>query len=165
MSGRTRRNARKLCGGLIGGAELRNRFLTSRIDREHAVETGDLEDLRDVAVAAHERELAVVRAQPLDAADEHPEGGRVDEGRIAEVDDDVLAALADHLEELLLELRSRVEIDLPGERNDVGVVSQLLRLDIEVHSSPGIEYGGRSGSARSLTTEGRPDRAKGLDPL
>ena len=36
-----------------------------------------------------------------------------------EVDDDFLAALPDHLEQLLLELRRRVEVDLAGERDDV----------------------------------------------
>jgi hypothetical protein len=85
------------------------------VDREDPVETGDLEDLRDVPVAADERELAVVRAKTLHAPHEHPERGRVDERRVGEVHDDVLAALPDHLEKLLLELRRRVEIDLARE--------------------------------------------------
>src|SRR4029079_6979619 len=106
-----------------------------RIDREDPVETRDLEDLRDVPVAADERELAVVRAQPLHAADENAEGGRVDERRVRGVDDDVLAALPDHLEQLLLELGRRVEVDLARERDDVTVVAQLLGLDVEVHAS------------------------------
>src|SRR5207302_6743876 len=127
-SGRTRRKSRKLCGRLIGGAKLRDRFLACRIDREHAIEAGDLEDLRDVAVATDERKLAVVRPQPLDTADKHAEGRGIDEGRVAEVDDDVLPAFADHLEELLLELRGCVEVDLAGESNDVRVLSQLLGL-------------------------------------
>src|SRR5207247_68477 len=44
-------------------------FVPGRVDREDAVEARDLEDLRDVAVAADERELAVVLAQALHAAD------------------------------------------------------------------------------------------------
>src|SRR6185437_2390314 len=95
-------------------------LVAGRVDREDAVETGDLEDLRDVPVAADKRELAVVRAEPLHAADEDAERRGVDERRVAEVDDDLLAALADHLEQLLLELRRRVEIDLAGERDHVG---------------------------------------------
>src|SRR5207248_5900917 len=47
----------------------------------------------------------------------------------AEVDDDLLPALADHLEQLLLELGRRVEVDLAGQRDHVGVSAQLLRLD------------------------------------
>src|SRR6266545_4743704 len=42
-----------------------------RVDREHAVEAGDLEDLRNVAIAADDREPAALLAQPLDPADQH----------------------------------------------------------------------------------------------
>src|SRR5262245_60756892 len=49
------------------------------VDREDLVESRDLEDLRDVPVAADERDLAAVRAEPLDAPDQHAEGRRVDE--------------------------------------------------------------------------------------
>src|SRR5262249_51254821 len=76
------------------------------------------------------------RPQALDAADEDSERGRVDERRAAEVDDDVLAALSDHLEQLLLELGRRVEVDLAGERDDICVAAELLGLDVEVHADP-----------------------------
>src|SRR5438093_2970979 len=75
-------------------------LLTAAVDREHAVEAGDLEDLGDVPVAADERQLAVVRPQALDASHEHAERRRVDERGVAEVDDDVRGALGDHLEAL-----------------------------------------------------------------
>ena len=116
-----------------GGAELLDRLVARRVDGEHPVETGDLEDLRDVAVAAHERQLAVARPQPLDPADEYAERRRVDEGRVGEVDDHLLRALADHVEQLLLELGRRVEVDLARQRDDVCVALDLLRLDVEVH--------------------------------
>jgi hypothetical protein len=92
--------------------------------------------LRDVAVAADERQLPVIRPKALDAPDEHAERRRVDEGRVREVDDDVLPALRDHVEQLLLELGRRVEVDLARQRDDVRVVAQLLRLDVEVHPLP-----------------------------
>src|SRR3954453_6889259 len=111
--------------------DLRDGFVAGRVNGEHTVESGDLEDLRDVAVAADERELAVVRAEALDPADEHAERRRVDEGRVAEVDDDLLAALPDHLEQLLLELRRGVEVDFAREGDDVRIVAQLLGLDVE----------------------------------
>src|SRR6202008_4136954 len=79
-------------------------LLARRVDREDAVEAGDLEDLRDVAVAADERKLPLVRSQPLDPADQDAERRRVDEGRVREVDDYVLRAVPDHVQELLLEL-------------------------------------------------------------
>src|ERR687883_197604 len=98
MSAAPRRgSARSTLGGRLIGrrTQLRHSLLAGGIDREDAIEAGDLEDLRDVAVAADQRELAVVRAQPLDTADQHTERGGVDEGRVAEIDDDLLAALAD----------------------------------------------------------------------
>src|SRR4051812_48700241 len=103
------------------------------MDREDAVEAGDLEDLRDVAVAADERKLTLVRAEALYATDEHAERGRVDEGRVAEVDDDVATTLVDHLEQLLLELGRGVEVDLTRQGDHVLVVAQLLGLDVEIH--------------------------------
>ena len=62
---------------------------------------------------------------------------------LREVDDDVLPALPDHLEQLLLELRRRVQVDLARERDDVLVVAQLLGLDVEVHavSPPALGVG------------------------
>src|SRR5919199_4059209 len=111
----------------------RDRLVARRVDAEHAVEPGDLEDLRDVAVAADERQLTIVRPEALDAADEDAERRRVDERRVGEVDDHVLAALRDHVEQLLLELRRRVQVDLARKRNHVRASVDLLRLDVEVH--------------------------------
>src|SRR5436190_6727619 len=116
--------------------ELGDGLVAGWVNREDAVEAGDLEDLGDVAVTADERELSLVRAQPLDAPDEHAEGRGVDERRVAEVDDDLLAALADHLEQLLLELGRGVQVDLACKRDHIGVVSQLLGLDVEIHRPP-----------------------------
>ena len=79
---RPRRQRRARAASLYGCGAGADGRLARRVDREDAVEPGDLEDLRDVAVAADERELAVVRAQPLDAADEHAERRRVDERRV-----------------------------------------------------------------------------------
>src|SRR5438874_421406 len=129
-------SGRTLSRGLLGRLELGDGLVAGRIDREDTVEAGDLEDLGDVAIAADQRELSVVRAESLYASDQHAEGGRVDERRLAEVDDHLLAALSDHLEQLLLELGGRVQVDLAGERDHVGIVSQLLCLDVEVHLPP-----------------------------
>src|SRR5919202_211791 len=105
----------------------RDRLVARRVDAEHAVEPGDLEDLRDVAVAADERQLTIVRPEALDAADEDAERRRVDERRVGEVDNHVLAALRDHVEQLLLELRRRVQVDLARERDHVRASVDLLR--------------------------------------
>src|SRR5919108_3721886 len=103
---------------------------------EDLVQTGDLEDLRDVAVAADEREPPPVRPQALHAADEHAEGRRVDEGRVGEIDYDLLHALADRIEKLLLELRRGVEIHLARECDHACRIVDPLGLDVEVHVSP-----------------------------
>ena len=110
--------------------------VASRVDGEDAVEPGDLEDLRDVAVAAHERQLAVGRPQPLDPPDQHAERRRVDERGVREVDDHLLPALPDHFEQLCLELGCRVEVDLAGQRDDVPVALELFSVDVEIHSRP-----------------------------
>src|SRR5947209_4616698 len=64
------RTASPTTTGLRRGGQLlvdrRDRVFAAGVDREDTVETGDLEDLRDVAVATDERQLAVVRAEPLD---------------------------------------------------------------------------------------------------
>src|SRR5262249_15384567 len=150
-----------LAGSGTGRVEAGHRLVARRMDREDAVEARDLEDLRDVAVAANEGELAVVRPQALDAADEHAERRRVDERRVREVDDDVLRALADHVEELLLELRRGVEVDLAGKRDDVRVAGELLGLDVEVHPVPRLLSRGslplRGGGGRLQLRERLPD--------
>ena len=90
-------------------------------------------------------EPALLCAEPLDAADEHAERRRVDERRVREVDDDVLATLTDHVEELLLELGRGVQVDLARERDHVGRLVDLLCLARRSSSAPPT-------SARSLTT-------------
>src|SRR5207248_8246941 len=54
-------------------ADLRDRVLARRVDREDAIEAGDLEDLRDVPVVADQGGLPGVRTEPLHAADEDAE--------------------------------------------------------------------------------------------
>src|SRR5256885_15158208 len=142
-------SSRTLGRGLLGRLELGDSLVAGRIDREDTVEAGDLEDLGDVAIAADQRELSIVRAQSLDASDQHAEGGRVDERRVAEVDDHLLAALADHLEQLLLELGRRVQVDLAGERDHIRLTAELLGLDVEVHAlDPPKSVAGPAGRSR-----------------
>ena len=73
--------AARLRGSFFGVKPLEG-LRACRIDLENAVQTGDLEDLRDVAVAADDRSCAALRPQPLDSADQDAERGRVDEGRV-----------------------------------------------------------------------------------
>src|SRR5688572_4797130 len=106
------------------------------MDREDPVESGNLEDLRDVLVRAHERQRAPRRTQALHASHQDAERRRVDEGGLGEVDDDLLLAALDQLDHALLELRRGVEIDLAPELDHVGGVVDRLVFDVEVHASP-----------------------------
>src|SRR3954453_3446103 len=86
-------------GGAAGGcrAGVLQRLVARLVDREDAVEPRDLEDLGDVLVGADERQRPAGGAQSLDPADQHAERGGVDEGRLREVDDELLLAVLDHL--------------------------------------------------------------------
>ena len=108
------------------GRTVRERLVPRAVDREDAIEPGDLEDLPEARVDNDDGEASVVRAEPLDSADEHGKRRRVDEGRPAEVDDDDLRAFVDHAQELRLELRARVQVDLTCEAEDDGAGACLV---------------------------------------
>ena len=67
------------------------------MNREDAVEAGDLEDLGDVVVGADEHQGVVRGAQALDASYQHAERGGIDEGGLREVYDDLLLPGLDQL--------------------------------------------------------------------
>jgi hypothetical protein len=64
------------------------RLLAAAADREDLIQPRDLERLGDVLVGVDDRQPPVVRAQALDRADEDAERRGVQEGGLAEVDDD-----------------------------------------------------------------------------
>ena len=69
-----------------------------------------------------------IRSQPelvadeLEAPDEDAEAGRVEEGHLVEVDDEVGAAGRDLLVEGRAQLGGGVDVDLSGDRHDADVV-------------------------------------------
>src|SRR4051794_5373376 len=90
-------------------------------DGEHAVETRDAERLDDGVVGAHDDERSVEPPQPPVRPDEDAERGRIDEGRLGEIHDDMRPALVDRGGHALLELRGGEEVDLAGDGHDVRV--------------------------------------------
>src|SRR5207253_5429857 len=98
--------------GALARGDAPERLLARAVDREHPVQAGDLEDLRDVLVRADERQRAARRPQSFDAADQDSERRRVVEGRLREADNQVLLAVLDHLYEGFLDLRRLLEVDL-----------------------------------------------------
>src|SRR5205085_11412261 len=101
--------------GLVNGEDLR--------------QPGDLEHLEDAALCAHEEEVAIVAAQPLETTDEHAQPGGVEEVDAFEVDDDAVLALADQLDQLLPETRRGVDVDfsLHGQHR----VRRMAVVDVE----------------------------------
>src|SRR5919201_5554063 len=81
-----------------------------------------------------ERDLAALRPQSLEAAEQHAERRRVDERGLGEVDDDATRAGADQAEQLALEMRRRVEVALAGNRDETDTVVQPLALDPDLHA-------------------------------
>jgi len=122
--------------GAAGAVERRQSSGAALDDREDLVEAGDLERLLDVRVGVDDRELAVAGAQPLDGADQHAERRRVEEGRLAEVDDDARGAVLDRLGERLLQLRRGEQVDLAAHRDDVAAPVQGLLGQAELSRHP-----------------------------
>ena len=65
------------------------------VDAEDLRQSGDPEDLQDPLLGADQIQRAVVGPHPLQAPDQYPEAGGVEEPDLAQVDDELVAALAD----------------------------------------------------------------------
>src|SRR5438105_7617993 len=102
------------------------------VNREDLRQAGDLEDLEDPTLSAHEREVAVVASHPLQPSDQHAETGRVEEVDAFEIDEDPVMALAHELDEPLAEPRRRVDVDLAADGENRPPVP-LGHLEAEVH--------------------------------
>jgi hypothetical protein len=73
-----------------------------------------------------------VVADALEPADEHAEPGRVQEVDLLQVDDDVVGAVADQLDQLLAQLWRGVDVDLTGHLEH-RVVVILAHVEVEIH--------------------------------
>jgi hypothetical protein len=105
------------------------------VDREDLGEPRDLEDLEDAVLGAHQAEVAVVAAQALEPAHEHPETGGVEEVHALQVDDDAVLALTDQLDQPLAEPGRGVDVDLAA-HTEHGVPVSLLDVQTEIHAVP-----------------------------
>src|SRR5207245_1959655 len=104
------------------------------VDREDLGETGDFEHLEDAALGADQREIAIVAPEPLESAHQDAETGGVEEVDGFEVDDDLVLALADELDEALAEPRRGVDVDLPPD-GEHGPAVPLVDIQAEIHRS------------------------------
>jgi hypothetical protein len=97
-----------------------------------AIEQGDLEDPPNVRGHADDGDLAAVRAKPIDCAEQDAERHRVDERRIRQVDDQGRRAAVDGVRHRLAQLRRRVEVGLPVDRDRDHRAGAFDGLDPEV---------------------------------
>ena len=72
-------------------------------------------------------------AQPLQAADQHPQPGRVEKVHALEVDDDLPVALADQLDQSLTQARRAVDVDLSLDGQHRERRSAVVYLQTELH--------------------------------
>src|SRR4051794_24155427 len=96
-SGRAGMSSSRTCS--TGGLTSHSR-VDGVVDGEDLGETRDLEDLEDAMLRAHQREVAVVTAEPLEATNQYAEARRVEEVDTLEIHDDLVLSLADQLDEL-----------------------------------------------------------------
>src|SRR4051794_19293937 len=97
-----------------------------RVDREAVAQPEDLEQPRDRAANAYDRERPVERPEALRRIEQRVGAAGVHEGDVAEVDHDLALALGYRPVELGLEDRGREEVDLAPRDNDPDVAEPML---------------------------------------
>src|SRR5436190_1622351 len=119
------------------------------VDAEDLRQPGDPQDLQDPLLRAHQVQRAVVGPHPLQAPDQYPEAGGVEEPDLAQVDDELVAALAGQVDEQLPEPRRGIHIDLALHVDDLdavpGVVTQL-QIHMSSSAMPGVIPGVHPGA-------------------
>src|SRR5882757_9635967 len=110
------------------------------VDAEDLRQPGDPEDLQDPLLRADQIQRAVVRPHPLQAPDQHPEASGVEEPDLLQVDDDLVVALADQIDEQLTQPRRRVDIDLAPDVDDLDAVLAGV-TQLQLHGSSSAMHG------------------------
>ena len=107
---------------------------TALVDAEDLRQPGDPEDLQDPLLRADQIQRAVVRPHPLQAADQHPQAGGVEEPDLVQVDDELVAVLAGQIDEQLTQPRRGVDIDLALDVDDLDAVLAVV-TQLQIHKS------------------------------
>src|SRR5947207_6050218 len=130
-SGRAGMSSSRTCS--TGGLTSHSR-VDGVVDGEDLGEAGDFEDLENAMLGAHQSEVAVVAAEPLQAANQHAEAGRVQEVDTLEVHHDLVLPLADQLDELLPQTGCGVDVDLPLHRQNGVRRVAVIDVETELHA-------------------------------
>src|SRR5436190_19845588 len=114
------------------------------VDAEDLRQPRDPEDLQDPLLRADQVQRAVVGPHPLQAPDQHPEAGGVEEPDLVQVDDELVAARADQVDEQLPQPRRRIHVDLALHVDDLDVV-RVVVTQLEIHTYLNAMHGVCSG--------------------
>ena len=104
------------------------------VDAEDLRQPGDPEDPQYPLPRADQIQRAVVRPHPLQAPDQHPEAGGVEELHLVHVDDELVVVLADQIDEQLTEPRRGIDIDLAPAVDDLDAVLVVV-TQLQIHES------------------------------
>src|SRR6266568_6767884 len=110
------------------------------VDAEDLRQPGDPEDLQDPLLRADQIQRAAVRPHPPQAPDQHPEAGGVEEPDLVQVDDELVAALADQVDEQLTQPRRGIHIDLALHVDDLNAVLVVV-TQLQIHASSSAMHG------------------------
>ena len=106
----------------------------SLVDVEQAIQAADPENAHEAPVRRDQGDGA--GAQAPCRHNDHSKPGGVDEGDLAQVDDDRLGAFVDALRERVEQARRRVDVDLTLNDDDRDALSRALELHVERESRP-----------------------------
>ena len=81
-----------------------------------------------------------MRPHPLQAADQHPEPGGVEELDLLHVDDELVVVLVDQVDEQLTKPWRRIDIDLALDIDDLDAVLVVV-TQLQIHKSSSAMHG------------------------
>src|ERR1700748_2411549 len=90
-------------------------------------QAGDPGDLQDALLRAYQVQRPVVRAHPLEPADQDPEARGVEELDLLHVDYQLVVLLVDELDEELTQARRGVDVDLTFDVDDLDALLFSVR--------------------------------------
>src|SRR5215472_9099499 len=124
------------------------------VDAEHLRQARDPEDLENPLLRADQIQGAVMRPDPLQAADQHTQAGGVEELDLLHIHHELIEAGVDQLDEKLTQARRGVDVDLAFHVDDLdpilGVVIQLqIHKILQRHAVKGLSVQPELERARS----------------
>src|SRR3984885_7647383 len=147
--------SQRLLLGLSGGDRLVHRV----VDAEHLGEPGDPEDLENPLLRAHHFERPIVGPDPLQAADQDPKTGGVEELDLFHIHDELVETGVDQLDQQLTQAWRGVDVDLAFHLDDLDSILAVV-IQLQIHKSSSAMRLGQSVPPRAAPgPEHTPGRA------